>query len=222
MVVIGVDTSGDRVGVGLLEGDEPAAELVVPAEKRSLPKILPTIDRVLLAASRSIGDVALFSVVLGPGSWTGLRLGVTTVKTLAYALQTPVTGIDTLTALAYGVSHTDRPVVAIVPSRPGMVFLARYRCTDEHPTCIDGPQIVASDALGAHIPDDAVIVGDPPLTTAKGRNVVVPPALRTPRPFTVAYAGLHRFENEGALDVGSLSPLYLQEPQLTTPAPIAR
>src|SRR5581483_7853625 len=114
MVVVGVDTSGDRVGVGVIADGIPIAETLIPAENRSLPRILPAIDRVLVDASRSIRDVDLFSVVVGPGSWTGLRLGVTTVKTLAYALGAPAVGTDTFTALAYGVRYAGRPVIAVV------------------------------------------------------------------------------------------------------------
>ena len=85
MIVLGIDTSGYANAVGVADGERILADSIFPARTDSLEKIISNIDSVLKEANLCLEDVQGFGVGLGPGSWTGIKVGVTVAKILAYS-----------------------------------------------------------------------------------------------------------------------------------------
>ena len=110
MRVLGIDTSGYVNAVGIVDGDRVLADFSFPARSDSLEKIIVHIDGALRDAGLALADVEGLGIGLGPGSWTGIRVGVTVGKTLALATGKPLAGVATLEALAYDASGTVSPV----------------------------------------------------------------------------------------------------------------
>ncbi len=213
MLIGALDTSISHVSAGVLDTDRGLLSTIsVAARDRSLPVILPTIDRALALAQTPVTDLDLWAVVTGPGSWTGVRLGVTTVKTLAFTTGAAVTGVNTLDARVEGLRYVDRPVIAAVMSRKGIVFVARYDCSGAIPHAVSEPVRVGGDDLLAE-PAETLFVGDlPPAVTGRLDGV----ALSEPiRPLMIAALARRRWETEGPTDVHNLIPTYLEEPVLT-------
>jgi tRNA threonylcarbamoyladenosine biosynthesis protein TsaB len=108
MKILGIDTSGYANAVGIIDGIHTLADEVFATRADSLGQIITNIDAVLAKARLRLEDIDGFGIGLGPGSWTGIRIGVTVAKILAYSRDKPVAGISTLEALAY--NHTGSPV----------------------------------------------------------------------------------------------------------------
>src|SRR6185369_14233589 len=102
--IIAIETSGRHGSVAALGGDADAAppigQIVLTAEQRTAQALAPSLKQLLAAVGWSPKDVEMVAVAIGPGSFTGLRIGVTTAKAFAYAVGAEVIGVNTLCALA--------------------------------------------------------------------------------------------------------------------------
>lgn len=121
LLTLGVDTSTEKRSVALLRGRSLLAERVSGLREGGSASLLSDIERLLADASVKLKDVGLFAAAVGPGSFTGLRSGLATVKGLALVLAKPSVGIPTLHAVAYGARPAER-VVALIPAGRGEVF----------------------------------------------------------------------------------------------------
>lgn len=128
MKVLGLDTSGYVNAVGIVENGRVLAEGRYPARTDSLEQIVDNLDATLKEAKLAIEDIGGFGVGTGPGSWTGIRVGVTVGKTLAFSTGKPVSGVSSLDALAYAGRDQERLVLAVIAvGAGGAVYAARYR-----------------------------------------------------------------------------------------------
>jgi tRNA threonylcarbamoyladenosine biosynthesis protein TsaB len=216
MIVLGIDTSGYVNAVGLVEGDRVLADSVFPAKTDSLEQIVANIDTILNKAGLALTDVAGIGVGLGPGSWTGIRVGVTVGKMLAFSTGKPVAGIPTLEALAYAARNESPllcPVIGV--GTGGAVYAALYRSVDNTFVRIGDYYTGGIEGLAPLIKESCVMVGpearsyaDSLVTTA---DVKVKAVEALPSGAAVAALATLRLERGGGDDPLSLTPLYLKE-----------
>ena len=127
MRVLGIDTSGHKNTVGITDGEQILADFSFEARADSLKQIIANIDFALKNVRLTLGDIQGLGVGLGPGSWTGIRIGVTVGKILAYSTGKPIVGVPTLEALAYNARDRAAPICAIIGAGTGdMVYAACY------------------------------------------------------------------------------------------------
>jgi tRNA threonylcarbamoyladenosine biosynthesis protein TsaB len=128
MLVLAIDTSGDICTVALVDDKGLVSQSVFRHKMDLLMRLAPNIEWVLQDAGLSMEKLDAVAVSLGPGSFTGLRIGVTTAKSLAYASGKPIIGIPTLDIMAEGVvAQTDEVIAPLLVARPGEVYDALYR-----------------------------------------------------------------------------------------------
>lgn len=127
MLTLAVDTSGFAASCAVVEDGKVVAELSVQHGKTHSQKIIPMLKTVLSMLDKSFSDVDLFAAAIGPGSFTGLRIGVVTIKGLAYSLKRPVCGIPTLDSLAYSMPDFKGIISPMLDARNSQVFTAFYR-----------------------------------------------------------------------------------------------
>jgi tRNA threonylcarbamoyladenosine biosynthesis protein TsaB len=216
VIVLGLDTSGYTNAVGIVNDNKVLADRSFPAKTDSLEQIVANIDDVLKGAGLTIEKVDGIGVGLGPGSWTGIRVGVTVGKMLAFAAGKPVAGISTLESLAYAVEDHSRLMCSIISVGAGdAVYAGLYR-RKEGEIFREGDYFVGSvSGLSLLIKEPSVIVGKgvssyaEAISRASSKNVIV---LET-QPSGAVVAGLS--EKRLALgksdDALSLTPLYLKE-----------
>lgn len=126
MRTLAIDSSSMTGSVALLDDEVLIGEYLLSLKRTHSERLLPALDGMLGQAGMSVRDVDLLAVTLGPGSYTGLRIGLGTAKGLAFALDKPIVGVSTLEALAEGAGPWPGVVAAIVDARHGNVFAAAY------------------------------------------------------------------------------------------------
>lgn len=127
MLTLAVDTSGVVASCSVVEDKKVVAELSVQHGKTHSKKIIPMLKAALSMLDKNFSDIDLFAAVIGPGSFTGLRIGVVTIKGLAYSLKKPVCGIPTLDSLAYSMPDFKGIISPMLDARNDQVFTAFYR-----------------------------------------------------------------------------------------------
>jgi tRNA threonylcarbamoyladenosine biosynthesis protein TsaB len=130
MIVLGIDTSGYVNAVGIADGARVLADASFPARTDSLEQIVDNIDSTLKKNGLKLSDIGGIGVGLGPGSWTGIKVGVTVGKILAFSANKSVAGIPTLEALAYAARDKSPKVYTVISAGVGdTVYAACYRTT---------------------------------------------------------------------------------------------
>ena len=125
-IFLGVDTSTPQGGVALVERGVVLAEIHFDGSVSPSQRLLPSIRSILQTAGLNLGEVAGLAVTVGPGSFTGIRVGLATVRGLAHATGRPVAGISTLRALAGAAGRGPAPVAAWLDAGRGEVYAALF------------------------------------------------------------------------------------------------
>jgi len=146
MKILAVDTSASVASVAIMEDEVLLGEYSINNKKTHSQKLLPMIDELLRSLELKIGDIDYFAASSGPGSFTGLRIGITTIKTLAYSVNKQVIAVPTLDALANNVSFSESIICPIMDARNNQVYTALY-------TCEKGTVHNITEYMGIHISD---------------------------------------------------------------------
>jgi tRNA threonylcarbamoyladenosine biosynthesis protein TsaB len=126
MLVLGIDSATSVATAALADTKEVIAELFYNTKKNHSQRLMPMIDSILQDTGISLEDIEGFSVSIGPGSFTGLRIGLSTIKGLAHVLQKPLVGISTLDALANNLKGSCGLICPILNARKNEVYTALY------------------------------------------------------------------------------------------------
>jgi len=156
MMLLALDTTAAVATAALFRDGELVAEREADAGKKHAETALPLIETILEENGVTIKQIDLFAVDIGPGSFTGVRIGASLVNALAFASGKRVVPVDSLRALALSVDGTEKPVCAIIDARNGNAYAAQYQADR---TLIE-PCAVETDAFVAILPQDTVFVGD--------------------------------------------------------------
>lgn len=125
MIILAISTSSNTCSVSLLNDDKCIKELNIKNEKTHSEKLMPLIDELFNSTKLSLDDVNLISCDNGPGSFTGLRIGIATVKALAEVKNIPVVGCSSLDALSYNIQNAEH-ICSLIDARNNQVYCAIY------------------------------------------------------------------------------------------------
>ena len=218
MKIIAVDTSTISGGVALLDGRRVAAEWTLDTVGTHNRKLLESIHRLLTGIGLRIGDIDGFAVAVGPGSFTGLRIGVTTVKTLAWTLHKPYAAVPTLDALAAPFGFASVPVLSILDARKKEVFCALYRPDGKGNVRRESPwQVLPPERAAELVRELTIVCGDgleaygDLLRESLGDRLLMPPVpFHSVRAAFVGHLALDRFLAGEADDPVTSVPLYVR------------
>ena len=126
MKVLAVDTSASVAAVAVMEDYRLLGEYIINHKKTHSQKLMPMIHEMMNNLDLKPGDIDLYAASVGPGSFTGLRIGVTTVKAMAYAAGRPVASVPTLDALAYNIPVSEFIICPMMDARNRQVYTALY------------------------------------------------------------------------------------------------
>jgi tRNA threonylcarbamoyladenosine biosynthesis protein TsaB len=222
MRLLAVETSTLTGAVALLEDRRVVAESRLGIGLTHGERLLPAIDEMLRTARCRLDEVDALAVAKGPGSFTGLRIGISTMKGLAFAIRKPLVGIPTLDALAWTLPFAAHPVCPVLDARKGEVYAALYRTQDGMLERLGPYRALAPRALAAELgrerPGPVVFVGDgvaaieAALDPADREHArFAPAAHRAPSAVTVGELAFEALEHGEPTDPAALVPLYVRQ-----------
>lgn len=218
MYIFAMDTSSVTATVAVITEEKLLGEYSVSNRLTHSQTILPMADELLKNLELQIKDIDVFAVCTGPGSFTGLRIGMATVKTMAQALSKPIIGVSSLDALGLSFYTADDTLVCpIVDARRDEVYNALYSCNSK--ICNDRALNI-DDLLGelrgkkVIFCGDAAILHKDKIEGALSENwKIAPQHLILPKASSAAYAALKRAESNSFDDPCTLNPVYLRKSQ---------
>lgn len=155
MRALAIDTSTAMAGIAVMDESGLQAEYLLRDKKTHSHKLVPMLDKLLKSLELSPSDIDVYAAVTGPGSFTGLRIGVTTIKSIAYAANKPTVGIPSLDALANAVpTQEDAIVCPIMDARNNHVYTALYKYRNGLMENISGYMGVHVSELVRHIEEN--------------------------------------------------------------------
>lgn len=163
MFVLGIETATRVAGAAVVKEDRLVSERFVHNRKTHSQHLLPMIQQVLEDADITPRDLGGIAVSGGPGSFTGLRIGMAAAKSMAQVLQIPVAGVSTLEALAWNVAGVEGLICPILDARKQEVYTCLYRTRDGVPVPVTGPQAVSLPELQsilASVNEQITLLGD--------------------------------------------------------------
>src|ERR1041385_3715907 len=138
-LILAIETATRAGGVAVARGETVLATIAGEPSISHSTNLLEMIDGTLRKAGAILGDVELFAVASGPGSFTGLRIGLATAKAFGVHLRRNVIGVSTLAAVAHA-SKLEGNIVALLPAGRGEVFAQRFTVREGTATAVDNPQ----------------------------------------------------------------------------------
>lgn len=127
MLVMGIDSSSDIGAIGLIDNSGLLGEINIRLSHRHSERLLPNIDFLLKETGHHINELDGLAVTIGPGSFTGLRIGLSTVKAFAQVLDIPVIGLSSLDVLAYNIFNKNGWLVPVIDARRNRVYTSLYK-----------------------------------------------------------------------------------------------
>jgi len=216
MKLLAVESATLSGGVALLDDDRLLGEITLNIAITHSERLMSAVDRLLADCGLAPADLGGLAVSVGPGSFTGLRVGLATVKALAMALDLPVAPVPTLDALAARLSFADAPVCPILDARKGEVYLSLYRWRGDSMAREWDYLALAPEAAAARLEPPVILLGDgveacrPWLDRLGAGARVAPAAQRLPSAAAVAGLGLAVLAGGGGVSAEALAPLYLR------------
>ena len=224
MIALAIDTASALTGAALFDGPDLVAEVTWRSHQNHSRELLPAVDWLLGSRGLSKNEIKAVVVCLGPGSYAGLRVGLSTAKAFAYARELPIVGIGRLAADCEPLAFEGGPAVYAVQAA-GRAELAwgAYERRGGSLRAIASPSLSREEKLVAEIPAGAIACGELPASLiealhAKGALISESPSSRI---LALGRLGALRLAAGEVDDLDSLVPLYLREPAIGPQPPLS-
>jgi len=222
---LAIDTSTDTASLALVQDSEVLAELTWRCGQNHTTQLLPHLAHLLDKTEINLQSLSCIIVARGPGSFNGLRVGISTAKGLAFSLGVPIVGISTLEVAAYQHAETGLPICPIFNAGRGEIATAIYQKKQNVWRQLIPEHITTVDTLCSQITTKTIFCGEftPFIATElrkqlRQRAIIPPPATRLRRASFLAELGLKRLEAGDYDNPATLQPLYLRRPPITKPS----
>lgn len=156
---MGIDTTTRFLSLGIYNNNN-ICEYNLDLERRHSNLLAVTIKRVLDALSLKPKDINYFACGIGPGSFTGIRIGMATIEGLAFSLNKPIVGVSTLDILAQGAPYTNDAIVPIIDAKRGLIYCSIYKAKNGAIKRIAPYMLLSERGLFSKIKHNAVLLGD--------------------------------------------------------------
>lgn len=218
MLLLGIDTATTRVSVAIADGGTVLGDVSLAGGRRHAEQLAPAIRYLCDELDVSLDQLAAIAVDVGPGLFTGLRVGVTTAKVMAQALRVPVVGIPSLDLVAYPLRHANRLVVAVLDARRREVFSASYRPVPGGVQRVSDYEVRAPAELVAELEsgtDELLLAGDGVLAyrdafSSLDHAELAGASHASPSASALVELAAARVEREDFQSPSELRPLYLR------------
>ncbi len=222
-MILAINTTVNQFSLALMKtGGEVLTELMVAPGKERYTGLMPALKTLFDLTGKSFADLDAVIVARGPGSFTGLRVGMSLAKGLAHSLRIKIVGVSSLEALASQISYTPYQICPIIYSRKDEVFTTLYNWEEEKALReIAVHKCRRLDSFGSFIDRPTIFIGhdyqkqSPILRqTLKEKAILAPQHLWVLKASTVGALGLARFDRNDFDDLKELTPFYMRPPDV--------
>lgn len=221
MKILAIETSTMLGGVAIADDSAGLiAEVRLNVKSTHSERLMAEVDHVLKQSFLKMSDIDVFAIAVGPGSFTGLRIGLSTVKGLSYATEKPIVSVPTLEAFAWNFPYCRYPVCTLLDARKKEVYAAVFRWEDSgFVRLIDEVSISVDLLLGkAGFPDEKILFAGEgailyknEITELMGDGALfASPEKMSPSPANVALLGFEKASREDFSEPVSLAPFYIR------------
>lgn len=221
---LAIDTATDTAILVLIQNGKVLAEATWCCQQSHTTQLLPRLVDLLQQNKLSLQSTNCIIVDRGPGSYNGLRVGISTAKGLAFSLGVPIIGISSLELEAYQHAETDLPICPIVNAGREEIATALYQNKDNKWSQLTAEHITTVDQLCSQITTKTIfcgefvsVIADQLKKQLKQKAVISPPIAKSLRANLLAKLGQLRIEAGEYDNPVTLQPLYLRRPQITKP-----
>lgn len=216
MKLLTIDTSTNTCSVALSCDGRVMGEYLLEMQRTLSERLLAGVELLLAGAGLTVQDMDGFGVALGPGSFTGLRIGIATVKGLALVTGKPVAGFSSLAMLAMNLPWADAPVCPMFDARKKEVYTGLYRCR-ELPEPVIPDCVVSPETFLARLEGPVIFVGDGAVRYREhiesrlgARARFAPASVTQPRASAGALLAEAEFARGSSVTAAALAPLYIR------------
>lgn len=213
--ILAIDTSTDTGSIAITDGEDILIESILNVGKTHSETLIPSFQEMLEKTQLDIKDLDLLALTLGPGSFTGVRIGTSTVKGFALALGKPVAGISTLEALASNFPFSSLPIVPLFDARRGEIYSAMFKWENGEIKRLSEDRAASLDDAISKIKTKTIFAGEgldkygQMIKETLGDNAVFAPRANWyVRASNVAALGLKSYKAGGELDLATFTPSY--------------
>ena len=163
MKILGIDTSTMAANVAVLEDDKLICEYTINTKKTHSQKLMPMIENMLKLSDIEIKDIDAIGICVGPGSFTGLRIGRATAKAMAHVNNIPLIGVNSLEVLGANMDLCDKKICSILDAQRNQVYTCKYMIEENKSKALEDIRIVPIDDLLEELSateEEWVIVGE--------------------------------------------------------------
>jgi len=221
-MILAINSSTLQYSIALLseEGILIAEYLLLP-EGNGFTGFMPAMDLLLKSSGTAPKDIKGIAVATGPGSFTGLRVGLSAAKGITYSLSIPVIGISSIEALAAEISYTELDICSMVISRRDEVFFALFKQNNDTLIRKSEDKSLKLKDISALIKEPTIIIGsdykkqESIISEFNNRNIICAPKEQwNLRASSVGTLGLKRFRSGDFDDIRDMVPRYLRPPDI--------
>jgi tRNA threonylcarbamoyladenosine biosynthesis protein TsaB len=210
-MILGIETATQICGVALCQDGKLVGEYRLNIKNVHAGMLIQYVRRLLADSRLKTADLDAIAVSIGPGSFTGLRIGLASAKGLAFAHEHPVVGVPTLQALASQAPVAQGLIAALLRSRAKEYYGALFERVDFTDRMLQPPEIITEEKLADFLPPQAMLIADPSCGTVSAPNSIAPPLFAYPSAFTIARLGETKWRAGVHEAADLLEPDYMQE-----------
>ena len=218
MLILAIDTSTKSASIALLRDNEILSEIFVNLDVNHSAVLLPALDHLLRLSRIEPGGIDLFACTIGPGSFTGLRVGASTIKGLALATGKPIAGVSTLEALAFNITGAEISVCPMLDAKKDQVYTALYRIGGDYTLeKIESERVTGVRDFLQCIDENVIFVGDGAVKYAglisemlPGKSYFASACHQHVRAGVVGLLGRKKYSEGDVLDSVTFAPVYLR------------
>ena len=222
MKILGIDTSTMAANVAVLEDDKLICEYTINTKKTHSQKLMPMIENMLKLSDLDIKEIDAIAICVGPGSFTGLRIGMATAKAMAHVNNIPLIGVNSLEILGANMDLCNRNICSRLDARRNQVYMNKYILKDDKITELEEISIKPIDELLEEISssnEDWVLVGEAVYKYKEKieeiSNITIPsPANNITKASTLCFVARDKMlANDQVYNCYNINPMYIRKSQ---------
>lgn len=216
MILLAIDTCLSSASVAVASEEKLYGLYYIDNKLTHSTKLIPMIENVLSELDLSVSDIDAVACTNGPGSFTGIRIGMATAKGLAFPESKPIMAVSSLEAAAYNFPCQPLPVCAMTDARNSQVFYGKFIFSENGFEIITPPSAIEIDKLSEEITSPTIVLGDGCVKYAdilkQNENIIfAPPHLNMPSAASLAAAAFDKIKSNGFPPAESIDALYVRK-----------